>query len=285
MSAKVTPELIKTLRSRTGVGVGKCKEALEISGGDVEGAVEHLRKAGIASAVKKETRVTHEGRIEYLDTKDSLTLVEMNAETDFVVKNELFGAFQKEVLEEAAKSQVNELDDLLQQKQTKDPSKTIDDGRKQLISVLGENINITKVKNWKKKPDTSFGIYSHMNGKIVTVVELEGALNEEEFAKEIAMHVAAEAPDYLTPADIPENIKEKEAEIAKSQLPEGKPEKVLNMILEGKMKGFYDQVCLLNQKFIKDQALTVATLVENRAKEIGKTLKVASFIRWYVGGE
>lgn len=284
MSAKVSPELIKVLRERTGVAVGKCKEALEASRGDLEGAVEFLRKAGIASAVKKESRTTHEGRIEYINNKDGLTLVEMNAETDFVVKNEFFAAFLKEILEEAAKTKVNNVETFLAQKRLKDPSKTIDDGRKHLISVLGENINISKVIHWPKKPNTSIGVYSHLNGKIVTVVEIEGSTDEAEFAKEIAMHIAAEAPEYLSPEDVPEKVRAKEEEIARSQLPEGKPEQVRTMVLAGKMKGFYDQVCLLNQKFIKDQSLTIAGLVEKHGKQVGKKLKLTKFLRLYVGG-
>lgn len=284
MSTKVTPELIKVLREKTGVGVGKCKEALDASHGDLEGAIEFLRKAGIASAVKKESRTTHEGRIEVLNEKDALTIVEMNAETDFVVKNDLFADFHKEILAEAAKTKANQLETFLAQKRLHDSSKTIDDGRKHLISVLGENINISKVIHWPKRPNTSLGVYSHLGGKIVTVVEIEGSADESEFAKEIAMHVAAEAPEYLSPEDVPEKIRAKEEEIARSQLPEGKPAQVQNMVLAGKMKGFYDQVCLLNQKFIKDQSLTIADLVEKHGKQVGKKLKLTKFVRLYVGG-
>lgn len=282
--SKVTPELIKVLRERTGVGVGKCKEALDAASGDIEGAVEFLRKAGIASAVKKESRTTHEGRIEFLNDKDALTIVELNAETDFVVKNELFGAFHKEILQEAAKTHPNSVAAFLAQKRLHDPSKTVDDGRKHLISVLGENINVSKVMSWPKRPNTSLGIYSHLNGKILTVVEIEGATDEGEFAKEIAMHVAAEAPEYLTPDEVPEKVRAKEEEIARTQLPEGKPEQVRNMVLAGKMKGFFDQICLLNQKYVKDQSLTIAQLVENHGKQVGKKLKVTKFLRLYVGG-
>ena len=281
----VTPELIKNLRERTGVGVGKCKEALVESNGDIEKAVEILRKAGVASAVKKETRATHEGRIEVLENEEGITLLEMNAETDFVVNNEFFGKFHKEILVDAAHAKPSTLEEFLATKRKSDPSKTVDDARKELIAVLGENINISRVKYIPRKPNTSYGVYSHMNGKILTLVELEGSADEADFAREIAMHIAAEAPDYLVPEDVPSNVKAKEEEIARSQLPQGKPEQVLEKILDGKMKAFYDQVCLLNQKFIKDNSITVGELVEQKAKEISKKLKINQFVRWYIGGE
>ena len=281
----VTPQQIKNLRERTGVGVAKCKEALVESEGDIERAVEFLRKTGVASAVKKATRVTHEGRIELFENDEAITLLEMNAETDFVVKNELFGKFQKEIIEEAALTKPSSLAEFLEAKRRSDPSKSVDETRKELISVLGENINISRVLYIAKKPNSSLGVYSHMNGRILTLVEIEGAADESDFAREIAMHIAAEAPDYLMPEDVPAELKAKEEEIARSQLPEGKPEQVLEKILAGKMRAFYDQVCLLNQKYIKDNAISIKELVEKRSKESSKKLKITKFVRWYIGGE
>lgn len=279
---QVTPELIKQLRERTGVGVAKCKTALEETNGDIERAIESLRKAGIASAVKKESRETHEGKVEFFETDKGIALVEMNAETDFVVKNERFAKFHHEVARLAAEKAPSDLESFIAMKTS--GGKTVDDARKELISVLGENIIISRVLFLAKRGSESIGVYSHMGGKIVTVVEIAGAAGQEEFARELAMHVAAESPDYLREEDVPSDIKAKEEEIAKSQIPGNKPADILNKILQGKMKAFYDQVCFLNQKYIKDNTISVSELVAARAKELGKALSVVRFIRWGVEG-
>ncbi len=278
----VTSELIKELRERTGAPLGKCKEALEQSQGKLELSIEYLRKTGIASAVKKESRTTKEGAILTYETKDAIALLEMNAETDFVVNNEKFSSFQHEIVKEAAENKVETLDALLAKKCKHDPSKTIDEGRRELISILGENINISRLLLLHKKPTVSFGVYSHMKGKILCVVEISGS-GEEALAKEVAMHIAAEAPDYLKSDEVPSDIREKEAEIARSTVPQNKPKEVIDKIVEGKVKAFYDQVCLLQQKFVKDNTMSVGEYVAKRAKETGKPLEVVRFIRWRVG--
>ncbi len=282
-TTKITPELIKALREKTGVGVGKCKEALEETHGDLEKAIEHLRKAGIASAVKKETRTTSEGKIEFFETPEGLAVLEMQAETDFVVNNERFASLQKMLVKELSHHHMGDLETFLSHK-IKGEDKTVDELRKELISVLGENIVVSRILFLPKKPHSSFGVYSHMAGKILSVVQLEGASGEEGFAREIGMHIAAESPEYLRAEDVPAEIVEKEKEIAASQIPGNKPKDILEKILQGKVQAFFDQFCLLNQKYIKDNAITVGQLVANRAKEIGKELKLTKFIRWHVGG-
>ena len=282
--SSITAEQIKELRERTGVGLGKCKAALVESGGDIEKAIEELRKAGVASAVKKESRATNEGRIEAIETADGIALVEMNAETDFVVNNDRFGAFQKELVADVAEGKFTSAEDFLASTSKRDSSKTIDDERKELISVLGENIVISRVMYMPKQSNASYGIYSHMGGKIMCVVELSGAAGEESFAKEIGMHVAAEAPEYLSSEEVPAETKAKEEEIAKSQVDGGKkPAEIVEKIIQGKVRAFFDQVCLLNQKYIKDNALSVAQFVDNHGKELGKDIKVTKFIRWQLG--
>lgn len=282
--SKATPELIKELRERTGVGLAKCKSALEESAGDIEKAIELLRKAGIASAVKKETRVTNEGRIEFVDHPDVLVLLELNAETDFVVNNERFKELHKVLVNQAAKERPLSLDAFLAMPSKEDPSKSIDEKRKELISVIGENINISRLLVITKEKDASYGVYSHMGGKIVTVVTLKGASGQDAFAKEIAMHVAAEAPDYLSPSDVPQEVVAKEEEIAQSQVPAGRPKEIAEKIVQGKVRAFYDQFCLLNQKYIKDNTMSVGELVAAKAKEVGKPISLTQFIAWRVGG-
>jgi elongation factor Ts len=283
MSEKVTSEMVKELRERTGVGMGKCKEALDKSAGDMEKAIDYLRKLGVASAVKKEGRETKEGVIGASEGKKAAALVEVNTETDFVAQNETFKEFVKEICTVAVESQPSSLEALLVHKSLKDPSLTVDQYRALIIQSLGENIQVKRLLVLPKDQETSFGLYSHMGGKIVALVEISGAGDEEVLARDIAMHVAAESPDYLKPEDVPTEMKGREEEIARGQV-QGKPANIIDKIIEGKLNAFYDQVCLLRQKFIKDNTLTIADLVGRQAKKIGKPLVLRRFIRWRVGG-
>ena len=275
--------MIKDLRERTGVGMIKCKKALEESNGDVEKAIVALRKAGIASAVKKESREAKEGAIDFVETATSIGICQMNAETDFVVNNERFRAFLNDMAKEVANSESADLEAFVSKAYSGDSGKTVDEKRKELIAVLGENILISKIIYLKKAADTSYGIYSHMNGKIFTLVELQGSSDEGDFAKEIAMHVAAEAPEYLSKEEVPVDVREAEEEIAKSRVPAGKPVEIVDKILAGKMAAFYNSICLVNQKYIKDNTCTVLDLVNAKGKETGKSLKIKGFYRLQVG--
>lgn len=277
-----TPQLIKELRERTGVGMGKCKVALEESGGNIDKAIENLRKAGMASAVKKEGREANEGLIGIGESDKAVAFVEVNSETDFVAQNEKFKQFLKDVANEAAELQPKSLDDFLAEKCKHDPSITIDQYRALIVQTLGENIQIKRIKVLPKHGDISIGVYSHMGGKIVTAIEMAGGAGNEILARDLAMHVAAEAPDYLTPEDVPKEIKEREKDIGRSQI-KNKPENIVEKILEGKLKAFYDQFCLLNQKYVKDNSKTIAKLLEEESKSANKTFVVKNFLRWQVG--
>jgi elongation factor Ts len=280
--AQVTPQLVKELRDRTGIGMGKCKEALEAAGGDIDLAIANLRKAGMASAVTKEGRATKEGTIKTAEDKNKLALIEINAETDFVVKNEHFQKFAQNLAEEVCNTAPANVADFLKQKYSKDPKHTIDEYRASLVQSLGENIQIKRLELFTKKPNSSLAVYSHGGGKLVTLVEITGSAQEEELAKDIAMHVAAEAPEYLSHEEIPERVIAHEKEIARAQI-QNKPPAIVEKILEGKMRAYYDQVCLINQHFVKDSQVTILELIGKRGKEIGKTLKVSYFLRWRVG--
>lgn len=280
--AQVTPQLVKELRDRTGIGMGKCKEALEEAGGNIDLAIENLRKAGMASAVKKEGRETKEGTIKSTENGQHIALIEINAETDFVVKNENFQKFAQDLADEVCQTTPANAADFLKQKFSKDPKHSIDEYRASIVQSLGENIQIKRLELFKKKPDASLALYSHQGGKLVTLVQITGSAEEGNLAKEIAMHVAADAPEYLTQDEIPERIIAHEKEIAKAQI-KNKPANIVDKIVEGKLRAYYDQVCLVNQHFIKNPDITIAALVENRAKETGKALKITYFLRWKVG--
>lgn len=280
--ATITADMIKTLRERTGVGMGKCKEALESVGGDMEKAIDHLRKLGIASAVKKEGRETKEGVVAAKDDSAHLAMIEVNSETDFVAQNDKFKTLVAHLLEDALKLNPSNLDAFMQQASSQDATLTIDAYRALVMQSLGENIKVKRLELIKKEQDASYGIYSHMGGKILCVVEVLGATGLEALAREIAMHVAAESPDYLDQAQVPQEVIQREKEIAGSQVV-GKPAPIAEKIIEGKVKAFYDQVCLLNQKFIKNNALSIADLLKEEGKKMGKTLFIKRYYRWTVG--
>jgi elongation factor Ts len=278
----ITPQMIKELRERTGVGMGKCKEALEESKGDIELAIANLRKAGIATAVKKEGRATNEGLIAAAENEKSVIVVEVNAETDFVVKNDRFQQFIRHIAEEIATTRPASLEVFLQQKYSKDPSLTIDQYRATIIQTIGENIQIKRLKVIPKGADKSIGIYTHLGGKIVTIVEISGSPTLVNLAKDIAMHVAAAAPEYISPEKVPSAVISHEKDIAQSQI-KGKPANIVDKIVEGKINAFYDAACLLRQKYLKDDSLSINELVNKHAKEMGKPLVVTDFLRWSVG--
>jgi elongation factor Ts len=282
MMKEITPDMIKELRERTGVGMGKCKEALVLSSGDMEKAIDHLRKAGMAAGVKKEGRETKEGLILTGEDKRALVLAEANAETDFVAQNDRFKHFLHDVVKQALETKPKSLEDLIRQPYYKDRSITIDQYRNLVIQALGENIQLRRVEVIHRHPNSSYGIYSHMGGKLVVVVEIEGAPDQEGIAKEIAMHVAAENPDFLKPEEIPAHVLAREEEIARSSV-QGKPANIVDKIVAGKIKAFADQACLIHQKYVKDNTITVQQFLDICAKKIGKPLSIRCFWRWKVG--
>jgi len=283
MSGKVTAEMVKELRERTGVSMGKCKEALDKAGGDMNAAIDILRKSGMASAVKKEGRETNEGLIGSAEGKSAVALIEVNAETDFVTQNDNFKQFMKDVAQQAADSIPASLEALMQQPYSKDTSVTLDQHRAIVMQSLGENIQVKRMSILPKSADLSIGLYSHMGGKIVVAVVLTGGAGQEALARDIAMHTAAESPEYLSAADVPADIRAKEEEIARSQM-QGKPANIVDKIIAGKVQAFCDEVCLLCQKYVKDNTVTIAQLVEKEGKRLNKPLSIKTFHRWKVGG-
>ncbi len=283
MSGKVKAEMVKELRDRSGVSMGKCKEALDQAGGDMNKAIDILRKTGMASAVKKEGRETNEGLIGSAEGQNAIALIEVNAETDFVTQNEKFKQFLKDVAQVAADSSASSLESLMKQPNPKDESITLEQYRALVIQSLGENIQVKRLSVLPKSSDISVGLYSHMGGKIVVAVLLSGGAGQEALARDIAMHVAAESPEYLGPEDVPADVRAKEEEIARSQM-KGKPENIIEKIVEGKVKAFCDEVCLTCQKYVKDNTITISQLLEKESKRLGKQISINAFHRWKVGG-
>jgi elongation factor Ts len=278
----ITAGMIKDLRDRTGIGMTQCKSALEEAGGDMELAIANLRKKGLASAVKKEGREAKEGVILSAEKGNVIGIAEVNAETDFSVRNDRFQKFASDIVNEVVETPPDSLELFLKQKYSKEPSITIDEYRATVVQAIGENIQVRRLLTFKKDAQHSIGVYSHLGGKILTVVVLSGTSGEEALAKDIAMHIAAASPEFLTPESVPSDLIEAEKDIAKGQVKD-KPANIIDKIVEGKLSAFYDAVCLSRQKFIRDDAISISELVAKRAKEIGKPLALAQFIRWNVG--
>lgn len=273
----ITAEKVKELRERTGVGMAKCKEALQEAKGDIEVAIDNLRKAGMASAVKKEGRSANDGLIAFAENKSHLALVEINSETDFVAKNEKFKEFINTIAEEVLETKPADVQAFSAQKFTKDSELTIDEYRATIIQLLGENIVIKRLTLVAKKSGHSYGTYAHMQGKIIALTELNQS-GHETLARDISMHIAAEAPEYLNPKDVPEKVIAHEREIAKSQI-KGKPENIIDKIVEGKINAYFDQVCLTKQKYVKENKSSVEDFLTSQSQG----LKVTHFLRWQVG--
>ncbi|MEG1542383.1 MAG: translation elongation factor Ts [Victivallaceae bacterium] len=276
-------ELIKALRERTGVGLTKCKEALEASGNEIEEAVVYLRKMGLASAGKKESRETKEGYVAFKIGDQGAALIEVNVETDFVATNAKFREFAENLANELLKSSPADVSDFLLLPFSGDTSLTLDEYKAVFMQSLGENIRVRRIlKVEKEKPNVSLGVYSHSDGRSISLVVLEGSANAGQLAKDIALHIVACKPDYLDESAVPEQIIQRERDVAMTQI-QGKPQAVIDKILAGKMKTFFEESCLLCQAYVKDGTKTIAQLLEDFAKDQGETVSINQFICWKVG--
>ena len=276
----VTMKDIKELRSRTGAGVLDCKKALNEVDGDIEAAVEFLREKGMAAAAKKAGRVAAEGLVSLniSDDREKGILVEVNSETDFVAKNDKFQSLVADISEHLMQSQAEETDAVGNEKWFKDENQTVNDVIKAAIANIGENINLRRFK--RVETDGYLFGYIHMGGKIGVLVEFANEFKQEkaQTAKDVAMHIAAINPEFLDRDSVDSAAIEKEKKIYREQmLNEGKPEHILDQIIEGKINKYYTQVCLLEQPFVRDDDKTVAEILEDNDME------VKQFTRFEIG--
>lgn len=267
---------VKTLREQTGAGMMDCKKALTETNGDMEAAVDFLRTKGLAAAQKKQSRVAAEGAVATVVEGNTGVLVEVNCETDFVSKGDDFQGFASGVANSILKDKPADLAALKAAKES---------DVNELTLKLGEKIDIRRFSTITT--DGALGSYNH-GGRIGVLVDVKGAdasnATIAELLKDVAMHVAAAAPKFLSASDIDEDFKKKEAEIYAAQLKEeGKPENMIDKIVEGKLKKLSSEVCLLEQKFVKDPDTTVGKLVEKVAKEVGQDLTLAGFSMLILG--
>ena len=259
---EISAKLVKDLRDRTGAGMMECKKALVESNGDIEIAIENMRKAGQAKADKKSSRVAAEGviKINISGDKKFATLLEVNSETDFVAKDENFAKFCNDISELSVRENIANLNELLSASYGKT---NVEEARLQLISKVGENVQI---RRYEKLSSSNFGYYLH-GTKIGVLVSLE--YENENLAKDIAMHIAAMKPLAVSQEGINKELVEKEEEIFLAQAKEsGKPENIVNKMVEGKVKKFYEENTLLSQKFVKNSDISIKELLSNEKNSV-----------------
>jgi elongation factor Ts len=282
----IDAKMVKDLRDRTGAGMMDCKKALAENAGDLDKAVTYLREKGLASASKKSGRVAADGLVGVLASPDgtSAVVLELNCETDFVAKTDafksLFDTLAKALLTADAGDGTGETAANI----TVDGGKTIQTLLTESIAQIGENLSLRRYARYVASNGV-VGSYVHAGGKIGVLVELEGADTRHlELAKSLAMQVAAAFPRCVSRDEVPEADLQTEREIFRQQaLASGKPEKILDKIIGGKIEKFYSEVCLLEQEYVRDSDLTVDKLVAQSAKETGSTLKVKRFSRFQLG--
>jgi len=288
----ISASMVKELREKTGAGMMDCKKALTETNGDMEKAVEYLREKGLATAAKKSSRVAAEGLVHaYLHNGGKVgVLVEVNCETDFVAKTDDFKNLVQDIAEHIAVKSPT-IDNIGEQPFLKDESKTISQLITEKIAKIGENILIRRFVRYEVVNAGLVQDYIHFGGRIGVLVELAAetdavasASGFKELAKDIAMHSAAANPKYLVREEIPTDVIEKEKEIFENLAKnEGKPEKAIPKIVEGRVAKFYAEACLMEQNFVKDPDKTIKVLVKEKSKELGGNIEVKRFARLELG--
>lgn len=272
----VTAKMVKELREKTGAGMMDCKKALTETDGDIEKAIDFLREKGISKAAKKADRIAAEGSTHVEVEGNTAVLLEVNCETDFVTKNDQFKSLLNELGKHLLSQKPDSVETALQQKLNGE-GETLETYINSNIAKIGEKISLRRFSIFEKTDNDAFGAYIHMGGNIGVVTILEGS-TDEDTAKDIAMHVAAVNPRYVSRDAVSEEEVEKEREVLKTQaLNEGKPEKIVEKMVEGRLGKFFEEICLLEQSFVKDPDQKVKQIVESK----GANLK--GFVRYQVG--
>ncbi|MCX7895829.1 MAG: translation elongation factor Ts [Thermoanaerobaculum sp.] len=276
----VSAQAVKELREKTGAGMMDCQRALVEAGGDMEEAIKILRKKGLAAAAKKAGRVAKDGLVAVALSPcgKKAGMVELNCETDFVARTEQYQKLVQALAEQAMKEEVTDAAALASRPFIGDTSHTVAEVIASHIATIGENIVLSRAMHWEAAEGMKMGSYLHMGGKIGVVVELS-ATADEETVKDVAMQVAAAEPRFVDPASVPAEVVKEEKEIAKAQAAAaGKPEAVQEKIAEGKLAKFYEQVCLVEQPFVKDPNRKVKEILAERGN-----IRVARFARFRLG--
>ena len=269
----VSPSLVKELREMTGAGMLDCKKALEATNGNMEEAINWLREKGISKAAKKASRIAAEGLAYALIDGNKAVVVEVNSETDFVAKNDEFKTLVNDIATNVLNSNAKNMESALEIEVN---GKKLEEIINEKVATIGEKLSFRRFEIVEKTDDQVFGTYSHMGGKIVTLTVMEG--DDSELAKDIAMQAAAMKPLYLTREEVPTEVVEKERAILTEQAEnEGLDSNKLPMIVNGRLNKYYEEVCLVDQGFIKENKMKVSKYVESKKSSIVK------FVRYEVG--
>ena len=269
----ITASQVKELREKTGAGMMDCKKVLTETNGDEEKAIELLRERGLSKAAKKSGRIAAEGLAAAYITDDKKVgvVIVVNAETDFVAKNEEFKAFVADVAKQVATKNPANVEELLAQESIAEAGKTVQEVLTNKIATIGENMSIRRFERFETEAGT-VATYIHGDGKIAVLVEMENA--DETLAKDVCMQIAAARPEYLDRASVPADRVEKEMEILKAQaMNEGKPAEIAEKMVQGRIGKFYGEICLVEQPFVKNPDEKVGKMVE------GKEAKIVRFAR------
>ena len=284
----VTASMVKELRELTGAGMMDCKKALNETDGDMDAAIEYLRKNGEAKAVKKAGRIAAEGLV-MAEVKDDKTaaIVEVNSETDFVAKNAEFQAFVKAVTNQAMATEAKDMDTFMAEAWNEDSSKTVQDALTEKISVIGEKLSIRRFE--KIVSNGCVVSYIHGGGRIGVLVEAETDVVNDEIRKclkNVAMQVAAMSPKYVSRDEVSQEFMDHEKEIllaqAKTENPD-KPDNIIEKMIIGRLNKEMKEICLLDQVYVQDSDLTVGKYVEKVAKENNAEVTVKKFVRFETG--
>ena len=266
---EVTASMVKELRETSGAGMMDCKKALAECNGNMEEAMNYLREKGIAKSAKKESRIAAEGLANIFTDGNKAVILEVNSETDFVSKNEEF----VNMIEVIGKSLLNsDAKTLEEAKEVVTENGKIADYIISMVAKIGEKLSLRRFEIVEKNDDEEFGKYLHMGGKIAALTVVKGA--NEEVAKDVAMQSAAMKPLYLNIDEVPQEVLENERKIQKElAMNEGKPAEIAEKMVEGRIKKYYKEVCLVEQPFVKDGDLSVAQFVANNGGEVLKMIR------------
>lgn len=289
----ITAAMVKELREITGVGMMDCKKAITETDGDMEKAVELLREKGLAASAKKAGRIASEGIVDvYLSDDNKIgTILEVNSETDFVAKNQIFRDYVAAVAEQATKSTAADMDTFLEERWTLDAQYTVKEALSQQVAIIGENLNIRRFEKFEKTQSGKLVSYIHGGGRIGVMIELACANESDaliELGKNVAMQIAALNPKFATEKDVPAEFIEKETEILTIQAktdPKNadKPDQIIAKMIEGRMKKELKEFCLVEQPYVKDGDMTVKQYIDSVAKVVGAPIEIARFVRFETG--
>jgi elongation factor Ts len=282
----VNANQVKELRERTGAGMMDCKAALTEAVGDIEKAIDLLREKGLSKAAKKQGRTAAEGLVRVMLSENGKTasIIEVNSETDFVAKNQDFVDFTEKLADLSIEAEHDGVDEFLSKKY--DDQQTVGEKITNYVATIGENIGIRRVEKHNKEGLVYVG-YLHLGGKIGVIVGLEtdaSADEVNEVGRDIAMQIASMHPLFIDESAIDPEYLEKEKEILVQQaLNEGKPRDIVEKMVQGRLKKELKETCLLEQKFVKNNDLTIGQYIKNVEKELGKSIKVETMVRYEVG--